>query len=74
MCRILMNFLIFFVFAPLLTKGQVFFGDNSGGNKKRPNSDFFSDSDTNRSNKNEDINIGSILGLEDEKPSIVGRL
>ena len=74
MCRISMNFLIIFVLTPLATKGQVFFGDNSGGNQKRPSSEVFGSSDSNRNNKNDDINIGSILGLEDEKPSIVGRL
>ena len=47
----------------------------SGGNQKRPSSDFFGESDSNRNNKNNDnVNIGSILGLEDEKPIIVGRL
>merc|ERR1719219_1489201 len=67
----------------MCTKGQISFGDNNsgrrpssdfsgnnnnGGNQRRPSSDSFGNSASNQNFKSDNVNIGSILGLE--KPSV----
>ena len=65
---------IIFLILPLFTKSQVFFGDER---IRRPSSDAFfvsSENNGNKGSENNDVNIRNILGLENEKQDIVGRL